>query len=109
MVIGSGALTIVCAVVLSHAMLRYFAGWGGVLAGLLISMSVRMFVPLVFVLVIVLWEPGRVPAWSAMYIAPLYFVMLIAETVFALRRCNVGKNAMLGQTRHLSQIASNEG
>lgn len=108
-VLGAAALTMVIAVLLSHRAVRYFAGSGRAIAGMLSAMSARMFVPLLFVVAIVVCSAPSVPAWSAMYIAPLYFVMLIAETVFALRRCHAGQSAPPGRTGQLPQVASNEG
>jgi hypothetical protein len=107
-VLGSAAGTIMLATVLSHAMARYFASSGRTTAGLLIAMIARMFVPLSFVLAIVVWDSPGVPTWTAMYIAPLYFVMLITETAFAIRRCNSGKSSMGNRNGQLSQLASNE-
>ncbi len=87
-IVGAAAVTMLIAVLLSHVMERLFARTGHSMAGLLAAMTARMLVPLMFVLAVVVWEHPSVPTWSAMYIAPLYFVMLVAETVFALRRCH---------------------
>ncbi len=65
-----------------------FVRTDGPLASVVVPMGIRMFMPLAFVLAIVALRHPLVPAWSAMYIAPMYFVALLSETGFALHRCN---------------------
>jgi hypothetical protein len=90
-VVGAAVLTMLVAVVLSNALERLLVNSGQAMAGLLAAMSVRMSLPLTFVLAVAVWDHPQAPASSAMYIAPLYFVMLVAETRFALIRCQPGQ------------------
>jgi hypothetical protein len=108
-VIGSAAVTVISAVSISHAAQCYFASAGSPLTGLLVAMCTRMLLPLVFVVAIAVLGNPRVPAWTAMYIAPLYAVMLIAETAFALRRCRVDQTANNVRSSTLPQAAEHEG
>jgi hypothetical protein len=85
-VVGAATGTILLSVIQSVAVERYFARIGQPAAMVLAPMFARMIIPLAFVVAIVAWDNPNVPTWSAMYIAPLYLVMLVAETVFALRR-----------------------
>jgi hypothetical protein len=108
-VLSAAALTVVSAVVVSGLALHFFALSANPLAGMLIAMAARMLLPLVFAVSVLLWNPAATPAWSAMYVAPLYFVMLIAETAFALRHCRSLPSTQPGWLNPLSQIVTGEG
>ena len=85
-VLGAAVLTMVAAITLSKFAEWYFVGPANAFARQVATMILRMLIPLSFVLTVILWEHPNVPTWSALYIAPLYFVVLIAETIAATRR-----------------------
>lgn len=108
-VIGGAAFSMMTAVFFSKWAESFFASSGRPMAGLLIAMVPRTIVPLAFVLVVVVGNFPSVPSWSAMYIAPLYFVMLINETLSALYRCQQLQPMWSGSTGQLPLVESQKG
>ncbi len=90
-VLGAATVAMWFAALLSHVTERLVARVGNSMAVLLAGMTPRMLVPLIFVIAVLAWNHPRVPARSAIYIAPLYFVVLALETYFALRGCQAGQ------------------
>jgi len=97
-VVAAALVTMLFAIAQSHLAEQYFAHLNQPFAVVLAPMFARMIVPLMFVIAVVAWNHPRVPTWSAMYIAPLYFVMLVAETWFSLRRAGLQAAAPLQST-----------
>jgi hypothetical protein len=92
-VVSLAAATMLLSMLLADWAARRFAQSDRAAMGLLAGTAIRMILPLAFVLAVVVLGRGRVERHLVLYILPLYFAMLLSDTVKAVRRANATHDA----------------
>lgn len=96
-VISLAALAVVASIWLAASCTWWFSRDGRSSAGLLAGTGIRMLLPLGLVLALVTIGRGHIEPGSVLYVVPLYFAMLIADTVSAVRRPRAEHNRMISK------------
>jgi hypothetical protein len=85
-VVSVGTATVLASMWIATWCAKWFAGADRMAAGLLAGTGVRMLLPLAAVLGLVTLGREHIEARSVLYIVPIYFAMLIVDTLAATRR-----------------------
>lgn len=85
-VVGLATATVIASTLLAAWLATRFARNNRAAMGLLAGTGIRMFLPLALVLAIVTLGRGRFDRQSALNVVPLYFAMLIGDTIAYVRR-----------------------